>query len=378
MDQEAKAKLASRLSSALHQAPNHPENFANVLAKQLATHGLHISDLRITFGDIDSYLAKQLQAAKRNAPPTFANLIDMATPKLRLKGRTPERALAEAIGVPPGEVMERKRAGVVPRIWFDRVHALPELDETTAELSPELRRAVEALADDGFTLDEIHQVVARIRTTRISAKQIASSLRQNVTIAALEIGNMRDNLFGHHHDKATRMEIWLETHLKRPVADAVAPLSLSSKEAGRLCERYKAEVRMRKDDNGYKRAAEVAELIPRPRRQVGHRGSSSGGGAAAVSAMVAAVFGDQTDAATRLSQLTGLTARHALDLVKGSNNLPDDWAEFLNTVAALLRHDGSKASTKPVCVREVGRLQPSLDLVGCGHGLSTTAHPTSV
>jgi hypothetical protein len=53
MDQEAKAKLASRLSSALHQAPDHPENFANVLRKQLATHGMHISDLRITFGDID-------------------------------------------------------------------------------------------------------------------------------------------------------------------------------------------------------------------------------------------------------------------------------------------------------------------------------------
>ena len=75
MDLEAKAKLASRLSSVLHQAPDHPENFANVLTKQLATHGMHISDLRITFGDIDSFQAKQLQAAKRNAPPTHVNLM---------------------------------------------------------------------------------------------------------------------------------------------------------------------------------------------------------------------------------------------------------------------------------------------------------------
>ena len=59
--------------------------------------------------------------------------------------------------------------------------------------------------------------------------------------------------------------------------------------------------------------------------------------------MLSAVFGDQTDAANRLSQLTGLTPRHALDLVKGSNNLPDDWTEFLNAVAAQLRQNAVTA-----------------------------------
>lgn len=374
MDQEAKAKLASRLSAAMHQALDHPENFANVLAKQLVTHGLHISDLRITFGDIDSYMAKQLQAARRNAPPTYANLIDIAMPKLSLKARTPERALGEALGVPLSEVIERKRAGTVPRIWFERVHALPEPDETTAELAPEVRRAVEALADDGFTPDEIHQVFALMRTTRISAKQITVLHRQNVAFCVSETESMRDTLFGHRHDKDARMQNWLATHLKRPVAAAAAPLSLSTKEADRLRERYKAEVRMRSEDNGYKRAAEAAELMPRPRRVVGHRGRSSGGGTAAVSAILGAVFGDQSDAATRLSQLTGLTARHALDLVKGSNNLPDDWIEFLDAVAVLLRHDSCEVSTELASVREAGKVQSALDLRGGGREMPMAAH----
>jgi hypothetical protein len=365
MDQEAKAKLASRLSSALHQAPDHPENFANVLTKQLATHGMHISDLRITFGDIDSFMAKQLQAAKRNAPPTYVNLMDMAEPKLSLKGRTPERALADALGVPPSEVVEWKRAGIVPRIWFDRVHALPGLDETTAELSPEVKRVVEALFDDGFSPDEIHQVFVRMRTTRISAKQIEVMQQQNVTIGVPEIGSMRDELFGRRSDRKKRMDIWLATHLEEPVDSGTAP-SLSKDQADRLSDRYRTEIRLRGEDPCYARAAETAELMPRPRRALGHRGRSSSGGAGSVARVLSAVFGDQTDAANRLSQLTGLTPRHALDLVKGSNNLPDDWTEFLNAVAAQLRQNAVTAEERVEPTLTVGDRQIVFELAGSG------------
>jgi hypothetical protein len=222
--------------------------------------------------------------------------MDMAEPKLSLKGRTPERTFADALGVPPSEVMERKRAGIVPFIWFDRVHALPGLDETTAQLSPEVKRVVEALFDDGFSPDEIHQVFVRMRTTRISAKQIEVMHQQNVTIGVPEIGSMRDEPFGRRSDRKKRMDIWLATHLKEPV-DSGTALSLSKDQADRLSDRYRPEIRWRGEDPRYARAAETAELMPRPRQATGHRGRSSGGGAGSVARVLIVPF-----SAIRLTQ----------------------------------------------------------------------------
>ena len=86
MDSEEKAKVSRKLTHALHQAPEQPHNFGSVLQQVVNSSGLHITDLAITIGDTTSVLAKQLQAARRNAPPTFENLIDLAGQKLKLGG----------------------------------------------------------------------------------------------------------------------------------------------------------------------------------------------------------------------------------------------------------------------------------------------------
>ena len=63
MDIETKAKLANRLTHALHQAPNHPEVFTTVLGQTIRTAGLHITDLAITFGDLTNRMAERLREA---------------------------------------------------------------------------------------------------------------------------------------------------------------------------------------------------------------------------------------------------------------------------------------------------------------------------
>ena len=91
--------------------------------------------------------------------------------------------------------------------------------------------------------------------------------------------------------------------------------------------------------------------------------------------MLSAVFGDQTDAANRLSQLTGLTARDTLDLVKGSNNLPADWTGFLNAVAAKLRQNAVKAEGRVEPALTVGDRQIAFELAGTGRGVPTMENP---
>ena len=219
IDAEEKAKVVRKLTHALHQAPDQPHNFANVPQQVIGSSGLHITDLAITIGDTTSILAKQLQAARRNAPPTYENLVDLASKKLNL-GRHPERALAEVLGVPLRSVAEQKQSGRVPRGWFEKIHDLPDLDETRAYLDSETKRVVHILGQQGYSPEDIHNVFQRIRMTRAGVKQLASALHgTDGDVDANAVSRMREGLFGDRPNAEGRLKIWLATHARLEEAD---------------------------------------------------------------------------------------------------------------------------------------------------------------
>ena len=128
MNLDEKAKLVRKLTHALHQAPDNPELFTNIVRSTIAAAGIHITDLSVTTGDLTNWLAEKVRDLRRDSKPTFETLLDMAGTKLNL-GKKPERVLAEVLGVPVKTVQDHKQHGRVPRMWFDKVRSLPDLDE---------------------------------------------------------------------------------------------------------------------------------------------------------------------------------------------------------------------------------------------------------
>ena len=237
MDSEEKAKVSRKLTHALHQAPEQPHNFGSVLQQVVNSSGLHITDLAITIGDTTSVLAKQLQAARRNAPPTFENLIDLAGQKLKL-GRNPECALAEVLGVSPRSVAEQKRSGRVPRGWFDKIHALPDLEDMRTHLDAKTKTAVELLGKGGCSAELICDLFQHIRTTRVGVKQIANVLHGTEGgVDAADPCRMRHELFGNGPDAAKRFKIWLATNVRREGAGTDDLVSNSAPRRLKKCAR---------------------------------------------------------------------------------------------------------------------------------------------
>jgi hypothetical protein len=336
MDAEEKAKVVRKLTHALHQAPEQPANFAHVLSQVVNSCGLHITDLAVTIGDTTAVLAKQLQAARRNAPPTFENLIDLAGQKLSL-GRHPERALAEVLGVSSRSVAEQKLSGRVPRGWFDKIHALPDLEETRARLDPETKQVVEILAQRGFSPEDIPSVFQRIRTTRVGVKQLASALHGiDGDLDAAALSQMRQELFGDRTNAGERFKIWLATHARVDGAEnADLSLGLSLKHAERVRARYAREIELRRNDPAYRHVAEAAELIARPLRAKPRRQMVDLiAGSRELQLRLHRLFADHMEdrLTVRFAQLTGLDDRHVLDLLKGANGTGDVWWEFLKAV----------------------------------------------
>jgi len=336
MDAEEKAKVARKLTHALHQAPNQPANFAHALQQVIGTRGLHITDLAITIGDTTSVLAKQLQAARRNAPPTFENLVDLAGRKLNL-GRHPEHALAEILGVPPRSIVQQRESGRVPRGWFDKIHALPDLDATQARLDSDTKRVVHILGQQGYSPEDIHDLFQRIRTTRVGVKQLASVLHgADGDVDDTAFSRMRQELFGDRSDAETRFRIWLATHARLNGAGTTDPtLGLSPRHAERVRTRYARELELRLADLPYRRVAEAAELIPRPLRAKARRQKVDlPAEARELRLRLRRLFGDYLEdrLTVRFAQLTGLDDRHVLDLLKGANGVGDIWWRFLEAI----------------------------------------------
>ena len=352
MDSEKKAKLARKLTGALHQAPDNPELFTNILIQMLASNGLHLTELAVTIGDTTSRLVEQLQTARRNAPPTFDNLVDLAGTKIIL-GRVPERALAKALHVTVNVVQEYKKSCRVPRAWFDKVHALPDLKDTQTQLDPEIKHVVCLLARSGYAPKKIHSAFEQIRSTRTGFKQILIALYGNQgMLAADELGRMQEELFGGRSEPDRRFKIWLETQLraKAVVVDHPA-LGLSPKQVERLRNRFVREVMLRRDSPAYQTVAAAAELIERPvRANPRGRHAVASRDARELQSRLGRILGGEGDErlAMRLAQLTGLDDRHASDLLKGANGIGEVWWKFLDMVEAKLPGGGAYPLTQPV------------------------------
>jgi hypothetical protein len=334
-DAEEKAKVARKLTHALHQAPDQPANFAHALRQVIGSSGLHITDLAITIGDTTSVLAKQLQAARRNAPPTFENLVDLAGRKLNL-GRHPERTLADVLGVPPRSVGDQRRSGRVPRGWFDKIHALPDLEPTRTHLDAETKRVVHILGQQGYSPEDVYDLFQRIRRTRTGIKQLASALHGADGDVDSAFDRMRHELFGDRPDAEIRFKIWLATHARLEGAETADPsLGLSPKHAERVRTRYAREIELRRDDLPYRHVAEASELIPRPLRAKSRRQKVDlSAEARELRLRLHRLFGDYLEdrLTVRFAQLTGLDDRHVLDLLKGANGVGDVWWGFLAAV----------------------------------------------
>jgi hypothetical protein len=341
IDSETKAKLARRLTGALHQAPENPELFANVVRQVVQGNRLHVTDLAITIGDTTRQLAEQLRAARRNAPPTYDNLIDLASARIA-PGRNPERSLAEALGVPLRAVEERKRDGRVPRAWFEKINSLSNLDETSTHLGADTKRAVQILAENGYAPEAIHRLFQQIRSTRAGVKQIANVMHGiEGSLSVDELNRMQDVLFANQSEPQIRFKLWLTTHL-RTTFGAIDDLTraLTPKQTQRLRTRYVREVALRGDDPSYRMVATAAELIKRPvRAKSQRRGVDAASGARDLRHRLGNIFpGGPEDRRTAcFAQLTGLDDRHVLDLLKGANAVGEVWWEFLDAVETAIR-----------------------------------------
>jgi hypothetical protein len=348
MDWEAKAKLALKLSSALHQAPDNPENFATVLQKVLRTNGLHITDVEISIGDSARRMNKELQAARLNAQPTFANLIDLAETKINLS-RNAERALAMALSVPLGTIQERKRAGRVPRVWLQKIQALPDLDETTVQLDLELKKVVAILAENGYSPDAISDVFSRVRITRAGGRQIAAVVHGVTSgFSAADLSRVGDQLFGARVDGDRRLHVWVETQLRVDI-DGLDGLNrvLNPRNVEKLQSRFDRELRMRQNDKAYARVALAAELIDRPRRWAKVDRGRNDRDPQGLRQRLQSIFGDGTDdgLSVRFAQLSGLDDRHTQDMLKGADGVTAAWWAFLSDVEKQLR--ASPVEVKP-------------------------------
>jgi hypothetical protein len=351
MDLETKAKLANKLTRALHQAPEHPETFVNIVRQVIGTAGLHITDLAIVFGDLTNRMAEQLRAARNDAQPTYENLVDLAQTKINL-GRKPEKALSTAIGVSVAMVEECRRRGRVPRAWFQKVQALPDLDETRQQLDAETTRVARLLAEKGYSVEQIYAAFQHVRANRAGMKQIANAVHgQDGQMDVDELRRMQGQLFGDKPDARRRFQIWVGTHLRflpEQPTDNLARI-LNTTQVERLRARFKREVQLRDSDVAYKRVAQAAELIVRPLRassRAGHvdRMAESRELRVRLERIFADAIeeraGDQPERLNkRLSQLTGLDERHTLDLLNGANGVGDAWWRFLDAVEIATNND---------------------------------------
>jgi hypothetical protein len=338
MDVEAKAKLASKLTHALHQAPNHPETFINVLRQMIGTAGLHITDLAITFGDLTGRMAEQLRAARSSAQPTFENLIDLAGTKINL-GRKPERALSNVLRVPLTAVQECRRLGRVPRAWFEKITALPDLGETHAHIDSQTAHVVRLLADSGHSPEEINAIFQKVRTSRAGLRQISKVAHEHhVRLDATHLMRMQGELFGEAPDAQRRFGIWLLTQLRIPINDPRDLVhKLNRAQIERLRERHRREISLRQTDAAYRKVAAAAELIARPLKPVSRASPTDReADARRLRSYLDRLFGDGIAERynARLSQLTGLDDRHTLDLLSGANGTGQQWWRFLDAVDA--------------------------------------------
>lgn len=335
MNLDEKAKLARKLTHALHQAPDNPDLFANVVKNVVAAAGIHITDLSISTGDLTTRLAEQLRDARRDAKPTYETLIDMAGTKISLT-KKPERTLAEALGVPVKTIEDHKRHGRVPRVWLEKIRSLPELDETRAEFDSETQRVIELLAENGYAPAEIQDSFRRIRTSRAGLKQIEKIVYGTTgQLDAEELARMQRDLFDAGDDAQRRFGIWLSTHLRTNAkldAKAVNP-----KQAEKLRTRFRRELELRQSDLAYRKVAKAAELIERPMR-VGPRSSRADpfSDSRRLRSRLDCLFGDEAPDRRnrRLAQLTGLDDRHTLDLLNGANAVNEVWWNFFTELEA--------------------------------------------
>ncbi|MCP1829118.1 hypothetical protein J2R76_005818 [Bradyrhizobium sp. USDA 4532] len=337
MTLDEKSKLARKLTHALHQAPDNPELFANIMKATVASAGIHVTDLSVTIGDLTNRLAEQLRDAKRDSKPTFDTLIDMAGTKISL-GKRPERALADALGVTVKTLEEHKQHGRVPRMWLDKIRALPDLDETTAEYDHETVRLIELLAENGYTPATIHDSFRRIRTSRAGARQIDKIVFGSAgQFDADEVRRMGSELFGTGQDAVPRLAVWLSTHLR---SDAKFDAKeLNPKQVEKLRSRFKREIEMRQNDPTYCRVASAAELIQRPTRS-GARSAESDPftDSRRLRQRLDSIFSDDASDRRnrRMAQLTGLDERHTLDLLNGANSVSEAWWNFVDEVERAL------------------------------------------
>ncbi len=333
MNLDEKAKLARKLTHALHQAPDNPELFTTVMKNTIATAGIHLTDLSVTIGDLTNRLAEQLRDAKRNSKPTFDTLIDMAGTKISL-GKRPERALADVLGISAKTIEEHKQHGRVPRVWLDKIKALPDLDETTAEYDADTQRVIELLAESGYTPAMIHDCFRRIRTSRAGARQIDKIVFGSAgQLDAEELKRMGRDLFGTAQDAESQFAIWLSTHLRNE--GKTEAKALNPRQAEKLRARFKRESEMRQSDPAYRRVAGAAELIQRPARS-GARSLESDpfSDSRRLRSRLGSIFGDDVPDRwnRRLAQLTGLDDRHTLDLLNGANAVNEVWWNFIDEV----------------------------------------------
>lgn len=334
MDTEAKSKLATKLTHALHQAPNHPENFATVVRQLLNSAGLHITDLSVTIGDLHTRMAEQLRAARADAPPSFDNLVDIAGAKIPL-GRNPERALAKALGVSVKHV-EACKHGRVPRSWLDKIRNLPEVDETHAKLDAETARVAKLLAAEGLPPEQIYNVFQKIRVSRAGLKQIANAVHgPEGPLTAQELADMREGLFNDMPDADDAFVVWLSAHTRTKMAALDEfPRAFNLGQVEKLRARYKRELELRRGDPNYRRVATAADRIERPLKRAAATGSTDPtGDARRLRSEVAALFGDNADRCViRFTQLTGLDDKHAADLLGGAARINKCWWDFLAEV----------------------------------------------
>jgi hypothetical protein len=338
MDLDAKARFARQLTHALHQAPENPELFANILSKLVGTAGLHITELAITTGDLTTRLHEQLRDARRDAPPTYQNLLDMASAKVSL-GRHPDRALADVLGVSTKTIQNQKHVGRIPRAWLEKIRALPDFDETRAQFEEEARRVIEILAENGYTSEKIRNAFGQIRTSRAGLGQIEKIVHGEAgRFDADELARMECELFGDRPNAKERFRVWLSTHLRGDTGVIADPVRFCNpKQVEKLRIRHKREMDFRESDPAYRVVSSVCELLERPPR-VNTRSQLADPRADAyrLQSLLRQLFGDGADdrSSRRLAQLTGLDDRHTLDLIKGANAVNSAWWDFLDKVEA--------------------------------------------
>ncbi|MBM1169921.1 hypothetical protein [Microvirga arabica] len=345
MDIDQKAKLARKLTHALHQAPDNPQLFVNIVSQVTRSASLHMTDLAITFGDLTTRLAEQLRDARKDAKPTFDNLFDMASTKVPL-GKNPNRVLADVLGVTTRTIEEHKKLGRVPRGWIEKIRSLPDLDETSSEFDVETKHVIEILSERGYSPQKIRDVFGRIRTSRAGLRQIEKIAHaEGGQLHVDELAQIGRELFGDRPQAERCLQIWLMTQLRvQSELPADRNPALSSKQVEKLRTRFKREKEFRQNDPVYRTVSLAAELIERPIRA---NSRSAAGDMTAdpinLRSFLSRLFGEGAEERHNryLAQLTGLDDRHTLDLLKGANRVCEAWWDFLHRVEGEVLHAGN-------------------------------------